>query len=36
MPTALAMVSPWLDVTLDPDSLVSLQNQETSYVMQHV
>ena len=36
MPAALAMVSPWLDVTLDPDSLVSLQNQETSYVMQHV
>ena len=36
MPAALAMVSPWLDVTLDPDSLVSLQNQETSYVRQHV
>lgn len=36
MPAALAMVSPWLDVTLDPDSLVSLQNQEASYVMQHV
>jgi epsilon-lactone hydrolase len=32
MPAALAMVSPWLDVTLDPDSLMSLQNQETSYV----
>jgi acetyl esterase/lipase len=36
LPAALAMLSPWLDVTLDPDTLVSLQNQETSYVMQHV
>ena len=36
LPAALAMVSPWLDVTLDPDTLVSLRNQETSYTMRHV
>jgi len=36
MPAALAMVSPWLDVTLEADSLVSLQNQETGYVVQRV
>jgi acetyl esterase/lipase len=33
LPAALAMMSPWLDVTLDPDTMVSMVNQEASYTV---
>jgi epsilon-lactone hydrolase len=32
---ALAVLSPWLDLTQDPDTVTSLQNQETSYTQKH-